>query len=250
MLHIAQGMLAATGSAILRIDFHNLFEARTVAWRQWKVSIRRMAERSSSQFCTSICLPSRRDLQLTQLCDFSDRTVRRVVTMDISAMLQRVVRAVTFDLKFYNEAEADTNLNTEALIVVVAASLLAGIGALGGGLWGLIGGVAVSVVGYYALAYVTYVIGTNFFGGTTNVGEMQRTLGYAWAPQALGLLVLIPCLGAIGALVGGLWSFACAVVAVREAQELDTSKALLTTIGGFLVWGVLFAVLHVFLPGI
>lgn len=170
--------------------------------------------------------------------------------MDISAMLQRVVRAVTFDLKFYNEAEADTGLNREALIVVVTASLLSGIGALGGGLWGLIGGVAISVVGYYALAYVTYVIGTNFFGGTTNVGEMQRTLGYAWAPQALGLLALIPCLGAIGALLGGLWSLACAVVAVREAQELDTTKALLTTIGGYLVWGVLFVLLHIFLPGI
>lgn len=163
--------------------------------------------------------------------------------MDLSAMIQRVVRAVTFDLKFYNEAENDTRLNREALLVVIIASLLSGIGAIWGGFGAVLLGILSGVIGYYALAYIAFLIGTNFFQGQATIDKLLRPLGYAMAPTALGILGIIPwCTWPI-ILVGGLWSLACAFVAIREALELDTTKAVITAVAGMLVWGILWGFL-------
>ncbi len=163
--------------------------------------------------------------------------------MDISAMLQRVVRAVTFDIRFYNEAESDTRLNQEALIVVVVASLLSALGSIWSGIGPVVGTFIVSIVAYFALAYITQLVGTHFFKGQADIGQMLRTLGYAWAPYALGVLGVVPCIGWIGTLVGGIWALATTLVAVREAMDIETTPALLTAIAGWLAWGILYALL-------
>lgn len=160
--------------------------------------------------------------------------------MDLAATMQRVVRAVTFDVKFYAEAKDDARLTREALIVVVITVALAAIGSLGGGFDAFIGALIAGIVGYYAWVYITHLVGVNFFHGAATFPQLQRTLGYAWAPQALGILGVIPCVGWVGALVGGVWSLACGVLAVREAHGFDTNNAILATIIGWLVWGVLF----------
>ena len=165
--------------------------------------------------------------------------------MNFSAMMQRVVRAATFDVKFFNEAEQDTSLTQEALIVVAGASLLAAIGSMGGGLGYALTSAVLGVVGYYIWTYVTWLVGTSFFKGTADVGELQRTLGYSWGPRAVGLLAFLPCIGWVFALVGGLWSLAVGVLAVRETLEFDTGKAVLTTIVGWLIVAVLMGLLGV-----
>lgn len=160
--------------------------------------------------------------------------------MDLTAMMQRVVRAVTFDVKFYQEAKDDVRLSREALIVVIIAVALGAIGSIWGGFGSILGALVAGIVGYYAWAYITHLVGANFFHGTGTFPQLQRTLGYAWAPQALGFIGLIPCIGWVGGLVGGIWSLACGVLAVREAHGFDTNNAILTAIIGWLVWGVLF----------
>lgn len=159
--------------------------------------------------------------------------------MNYTAMMQRVVRAVTFDAKFYQEVKDDARLTSEALIVVIIAVVLAAIGSAWGGIGAIFGALVAGVVGYYAWAYITQLVGANFFHGTGTFPQLQRTLGYAWAPQALGLLGLIPCLGWIGVLAGGIWSLACGVLAVREAHGFSTNNAILTAFFGWLVWLVL-----------
>lgn len=170
--------------------------------------------------------------------------------MNVSAMLERVVRAVTFDIKFFKQAESDISLTQEALIVVVLSSVLAAIGSFGDkadSLVGWIGYAIVSIIwgvlGYYLWAWVTQLVGVNFFKGTADVGELQRTLGYAWAPRALGLFGFIWVLGPILGAVGVLWSLAVGVVAVREALNIDTSKALLTAAIGWVIVAIIGGVL-------
>lgn len=159
--------------------------------------------------------------------------------MDFMAMLQRVVRAVTFDLKFYNEAEDDTSLNREALIVVILVAILSAIGAIWSGFGAMVLTAIMVVVGYYALAYIALLVGVNFFHGEGTIEKLLRPLGYALAPNALSVLGVIPwCTGPI-IVVGGLWALACSFVAIREALELDTTKAAITTAAGLLVWWIL-----------
>ena len=165
--------------------------------------------------------------------------------MDFGVMINRMIRAAMLDVNLYEEVEADTSLNQEALMVVILVSIAAGIGAfLGGILSGSIGAaiiglilmVIIGIINYYIWAYVTYFVGTNLFKGTADVGEMLRTLGYASSPRLLGILGFIPCVGGLAVLAGAIWSLVTAVVAVRQALDFDdTVSAVITVIIGWVI---------------
>ncbi len=169
--------------------------------------------------------------------------------MDFAAMFNRMIRAAKLEVAFYNEVEADTSLNQEALMVVILVSVAAGIGSflqgiilqgsIGAAIIGLIVSAVMGVVGYYIWAYITYFVGTNLFKGTADVGELLRTLGYASGPKLLSILVFIPCVGALLSLAGAIWSLVAGVIAVREALDFDTTKAVITVIIGWVIIVVL-----------
>ena len=161
-------------------------------------------------------------------------------------MIDRMIRATKLDVEFYNEAEQDTSLNQEALLIVIIVSLAGGIGSLLGGLisreigigMALLSAVVTIVLGivsYYIWAYVTLFVGNQFFGGDADAGQMLRTLGYAHTPRLLSLLSFIPCVGFLFTLAGAILSLIAAVVAIREALDLDTGKAILTAIIGWVI---------------
>ena len=163
--------------------------------------------------------------------------------MNFSAMLSRAIRAAKLDLSLYREVEHDASLNQEALMVVIIASLLAGIGALIGGLFSGVGFALMAVVwtivwgiaGYYIWAYLTWFIGTRLFQGTAEPGELMRTLGYASGVRALSFFSFLPCVGWIIALGAAIWSLVTGVIAVREALNFDTGKAIITVAIGWLI---------------
>jgi hypothetical protein len=167
--------------------------------------------------------------------------------MDFNTMLSRAIRAAKLDVSLYQEVEHDTSLNQEALMVVIITSVLAGIGALIGGIFTGFGAAIIAVVftvfwgiaGYYIWAYLTWFIGTRLFKGTAEPGELLRALGYATAPRALGVFSFIPCVGAIISMLAGIWSLVAGVVAVREALNFDTGNAIITVVIG---WAVVFVV--------
>ncbi len=165
--------------------------------------------------------------------------------MDYNMMLARVVRAARLDVSLYNEVEADPRLNREALMVVIIVTILSAFGSLVGSfllrtnivtvflafVWAIVWGIA----GYYVWAYLTWFIGTRLFKGTADPGELRRTLGYAYGPQALGVLAAIPCVGFIPALIGAIWSLVASVIAVREALDTTTGNAVITVVIGWAV---------------
>ena len=164
--------------------------------------------------------------------------------MNFNAMISRGLRAAKLDVTLYNEVEADASLNRQALMVVIFAAVLSFIGSAVGGLFSssisttllLAVFIAVwTVVGYYIWSYLTWFIGTRFFGGTAEPGELMRTIGYAYAPQWLNVLNFIPCVGAILSIVVSIWSLVAGIIAIREALDVDTGKAVITAIIGWLV---------------
>jgi len=164
--------------------------------------------------------------------------------MDFAKMINRVVRAAMLDVNLYEEVEADTSLTQEALMVVILVSIAGGIGSflagifsgsIGSALLGLILSVVLGVISYYIWAYVTYFVGTELFEGTADVGELLRTLGYASGLRVLSILAFIPCLGPLAGLVGAIWALVAGVIAVRQALDFDTTKAILTVIIGWVI---------------
>lgn len=174
--------------------------------------------------------------------------------MNFNAMISRGLRAAKLDVTLFNEVEADTSLNREALTVVIIAALLSFVGSVVGALFpsvlGSVAGVNTSffgllvaavvvaiwvVIGYYIWSYLTWFIGTRFFGGTAEPGELMRTIGYAYAPQWLRVLNFIPCIGPLLGILVSIWSLVAGIIAIREALDFDTGKAVITAIIGWLV---------------
>lgn len=110
---------------------------------------------------------------------------------------------------------------------------------------GLVGGTITALVAFVVFALIVYFIGTSLFGGTATPGEVIRALGYAYTPNALGFFTFIPCLGGLAALAGLMWSWVAGVVAVRQAMDFDTAKALLTVVIAAVVVLVAVAILAI-----
>lgn len=146
-------------------------------------------------------------------------------------MIENAIRAAKLDLDFYNTVEADESFNGQAALLVLIVSLLSGIGV------GLTAGtpflrsIIITTIGgliaWVVWAALTAWIGTSFFGGTTNFGEMLRVLGYAQAPRALGVLPFIGWIGFV-------WALVASVVAIREGHDFTTAKAVATALLGWI----------------
>jgi hypothetical protein len=156
-----------------------------------------------------------------------------------------MMRALRGDVALYEEAESNPSLTQEAYTIVgIVAVINVVVGLLYGLFSGDIGAALITAivsgimifVGYLIWSYLTWFIGTRVFNGTADVGELQRTLGYATTPRILeGLLYFIPGLGQCLAIIPMLWAFYLGIVAVRQALDFDTGKAVLTVGAGIVV---------------
>ena len=151
------------------------------------------------------------------------------------SMLDRMKGAAMLDIPTYEEVEHDTSLTTQAAMVVVIAALARGIGGMDGGEVGIIGGVLGALFGWLLWSGVTYLIGDKLLGGTATWGELLRTLGYAQAPGILLILGFIPLIGWVVGIVVFIWLLVTGIVAIRQALDFTTGKAVLTAIIGWLV---------------
>ena len=123
-----------------------------------------------------------------------------------------------------------TNANGQAALTVVLAALAAGIGYLLSRdlVQNVLGTVISSVLQWVIFAFVAYYVGASLFStGQTSVtpGQVLRTIGFAQAPKLLLVLGIIPILGWVVGLIVFFWFIAAAIVALREAFEFDTGRA-------------------------
>lgn len=137
--------------------------------------------------------------------------------------LDRMLRAARLDVSLYEEVEADTGAIWQAMGVVVLSSLAAGIG-LGAqdGARGIVLGTLIALLGWYAWAYLIYVLGSKLLPESqtrTNHGELLRTLGFASAPGLLRLFGVIPGLTSPVFAITHIWMLVAMIIAVRQALD-------------------------------
>jgi len=169
-----------------------------------------------------------------------------------NSMVNRMIRAARLENDVYEELERDRDATTQALTVVVIVAIAEGIGSalstlfagvgIGAAIGGLISGIVAAVVGWVIWSFLTYWIGTSLFGGKATYGELLRTIGFAYTPNALGIFVFIPILGGIIAFVGAIWALIAGIIAVRQALDFDTAKAILTAIIGWIILIIIYGV--------
>lgn len=168
--------------------------------------------------------------------------------MATKSITNRMLRAAKLDIHLYEEVEADTTATSQAFLAVILVSLATGIGAgiagLGtkGGiwfLWGLLGGLIASIIGWLAWSFFTYIIGTKLFKGpetSATWGELLRTIGFSNSPGVLRIFSFIPFLGGIIAFGASIWALIAGVIAVRQALDFSTGRAIVTCIVGWIIY--------------
>jgi hypothetical protein len=166
-----------------------------------------------------------------------------------------MIRAARLDVNLYEEVEADKTALPQALLVVIIANAAIGFGSAlgilwdGGGLvflWALLWGIIGAVIGWLIWSLIVYLIGITLFKGPetqSNYGELLRTIGFSASPGVIGILSFIPILGGIIALVVQVWMLVAMVIAVRQALDFTTWRAIGTCVVGWLVmmaliWGI------------
>ena len=161
----------------------------------------------------------------------------------MGSITDRMKGAAMLDVATYEEVEADTTATGQAAVVVVLGAVAAAIGASGFGLRGMIGAPIASLIGWVLWAGATYFIGAKVFGGTATWGELLRTIGFAHSPKVLAVLGIIPILGPIVGFIIGIWLLATGLIAIRQALDISTGKAVVTAIIAWLAVMIPFALL-------
>jgi hypothetical protein len=173
-------------------------------------------------------------------------------------LLRRMWGAARLDAETFEEVEADREAIGQALAVVLLASLAITLAAwLQGARAGVpgprlafqvaISGLLPAVVWLGGSAFA-FMVGASFLRGPeteTDFQEVLRTTGFAFAPGVVRVLAFAPpwWLGLAVDALAWLWMVVAGVVAIRQALDFTTGRAV-ATFGGaavllwLVVWGL------------
>ena len=160
----------------------------------------------------------------------------------------RLVAALRLDATVFEEVEHDEQAIGQAVAVIFLASFAQGLGAIEAPsivalLGGLMGMIAAGFVGWLAGTGVIWLIGVKLMGCASDYGELLRTIGFAAAPKILllfGVVPLGPLKYVLAVAVMGL-STAASVIAVRQALDVTTGRAIMVCVLAMVVTFVLAA---------
>ena len=158
------------------------------------------------------------------------------------SLVQRMIGASMLNTATYEEVEADRTATGQAAAVVAIVAVATAIGAIGEGSGGIIAGLLSAFFGWLIWSAITYFVGTKLFGGTADLGEMLRTIGFAQSPGVLNVLGIIPLLGGLVRFAVFIWILVAVVIAIRQALDFSTGKAVGTAVIGAIAYIILMTV--------
>jgi hypothetical protein len=156
----------------------------------------------------------------------------------------RLKGVLMLDVRTFEDIEADRTANLQAFLVVVGASLAAGLGAgVRLGVIGLLRETFGALIGWVMWAAVTWVIGSKLLPEPqtrTDMGELLRVIGYAYAPNLFGFFAFIPTLGVAVSTIVSFWLLAATILAVRQALDYaSTLRAAAVVLIGWMIFVVI-----------
>lgn len=174
---------------------------------------------------------------------------------DFRSISRWVGRLLRLDLTVFDEIRSDPSATPGAIIVVAAASVMAGIGSW---LWAvqtrgveggevfyksLVVGSILQTLAWFIWVYFVFQVLARGYGARTDIFELIRTMGFAFAPVALSILIATPNF----TLPFGVISLTGAVLltyfAIRSSSSAEPQQALVANFVGFLFFAVVMGVL-------
>lgn len=165
----------------------------------------------------------------------------------MNPFFEKMIRAAKLDINLYEEVEADKSALFESMMVVVIASVAAGIGVIWkAGLSGLITGTLTALIGWLIWSYITFIVGTKLLptpATKTDYGELLRTIGFSSSPGLIRVIGIIPGLSGIVFFISGIWMLITMVVAVRQALDYtSTLRAIGVCIIGWIIQAIVLGI--------
>jgi hypothetical protein len=139
---------------------------------------------------------------------------------------ERLYKAITLNVAFYESVEADKSLTRQAMMTVALVSIVQGFVVAGIAPIALAQGVLGSIIRWFIWAFFIAFVGTRILPEPeteSDTGELLRTLGFAYAP---GLLIVFKFLPIIGVFIDPLvviLQLAAMTVAVRQALDFTST---------------------------
>ena len=158
------------------------------------------------------------------------------LSMSLGTLAYRALGAAVLERGTYEGIEHDRRATGQAVVVVVAASLAAGIGAAGGHPQPvvLMAVTALALVTWVSWAMIVLHIGGRYFAERqthVDLGQLLRTTGFAASPGLLQVFAVIPEITVPVYLASWLWMLAAMTVAVRQALDFRTMRRALAVCG-------------------
>jgi hypothetical protein len=143
-------------------------------------------------------------------------------------MLSRVIGAARLDPGTYEQVEADPGANLQAAAVVIVSSTSVAIGIGATEPFRILVFVAYLTALWVFVSGAAWIIGTEFFDGDAEWGELLRTMGFAQGPAVLMMVAAVPGLQLPTVLVVSVWLGMTYVAALTQALDIEPGKALAT----------------------
>jgi hypothetical protein len=121
-----------------------------------------------------------------------------------------------------------------------------------GFLGGLISGIIGSLIVWFVFSLLCFWLGTTVFKGPetkSTLGELMRTLGFAYSPGLLNVFSFIPIIGPIIPFATWIWTIIASVVAIRQACDFTTGRAVGTAIIAAIIPLVIMVLLAMLIGG-
>jgi hypothetical protein len=163
-----------------------------------------------------------------------------------SSFVDRVIGAIRLDPATYEEVEHDTDATWQAALVVAVAAIFSGVGSSHGDTRGLFGGVLAAVIFWAIFALFAYLVGAYLLRGpqtSATFGEVLRALGFSYSPSLIAILGLIPGIGFLFTFIAAVWSLIASVIALRQALEVSTGRAVAVVVVAVLAMVVVLVVI-------
>ncbi|NJR49519.1 MAG: hypothetical protein HC780_08045 [Leptolyngbyaceae cyanobacterium CSU_1_3] len=156
---------------------------------------------------------------------------------------QTLVKALSLNSDFYEDAHNTSRNRRLALTIVLLAAFSHMLGTtvillinratlpmLSIALF--LNGLSV-VVGYYFWTFTIFKIGQWLKPIDPTYGDLLSPIGFAYAPQVLNFLTLIPLFGRPIEFILAVWSLLAVIVAIRQGLDIRTRSAAFISVVGF-----------------
>ena len=152
---------------------------------------------------------------------------------------ERLYKAITLNVEFYESVEADKSLTRQAMMTVALVAIVQGFVVAGIAPIALAQGVLGSIIKWFIWAFFIAFVGTKILPEPeteSNTGELLRTLGFAYAPGLLIVFKFVPLIGFLIEPLVVILQLAAMTVAVRQALDFSsTVRAVGVCIVAFIV---------------